>query len=328
MRLLEGDDLDETDLITDDGSRVTTSARALFESGLNDPFGFGVELAHKGVQYTGTTDPGLYDSQTNSAAVFTRFRFSPVAEGRLTASWEKYDAADALLTSRETRSLTAGLSYEITPITTFEASLGYDYITETTNLPSTAIQRGVSGSLGLTRDMPNGTAGLVFESSLSANGRRSALTASRAIDLPTGSLDATLGVSYGPSGTFLPIGSLDYVYELPRGEITASLNHRAAISSAGNDVVTTSASLGYRTDITRLSSLSFDADFASVADLGFTPVDRTSLASLRASYSYEITPDWDLSAGYEHRIRFETGTPQRSSNEIFLVFEHKLDDRP
>lgn len=328
LSLIEDDELGETDLIVDDGSRATTAAWVLFESGLNDPFGFGVEVEHKGVQYSGTADPGLFDSRTNSASVFTRYRFSSVAEGRLTASWEKYDADDVTLTSRETFDLTAGLVYEFDPITTLEASLGYAYITETTNLPSTAVQRGLSGSVELTRAMPNGSAGLVFESDLTANGRRSELTASRALELPTGALEASLGVSLGPSGTFIPIGSLDYVYELPRGEITASLNRRAATNTAGNDVVTMGASFGYSTDINRLSSLSFDADFASVADFGFAPVDRTTLTSLRVTYSYELAPDWDLSAGYEHRIRTETGVTRRASNEVYLMLDYKFDARP
>lgn len=327
LSLVEGDELDDTDLIIDDGSRITTAARLLFETGLNDPFGFGVEVGHRGLQYAGTTDPGLFDSWTNSASAFTRFEFSPVAEGRLTANWEQYDADDAIMTSRRTLGLTAGLIYEISPITTLEASLGYAHITQTTNLPSSTVMSGLSGSVGLTRTMVNGSAGLVATSNLTANGRLSTLTASRAMELPNGALDASLGVSLGPSGTFIPIGSLDYLYALPRGTITASLDRRVGIGGTGDDVVTTAASLGYTTEINRLSSLSFDADFASVADFGVAPADRTTLTSLRATYAYELAPDWDLTAGYEHRIRTETGVTRRSSNEIFVTLDYTFDNR-
>lgn len=328
LRLIGDGEIEDTDLIVDTGSRTTTAANLSFEHGLNDPLGFGFDLGYQGLQYAGTTDPGLFDSRTYSASAFTRFRFSPVAEGRLTASWEEYDADDATQTNRETLGLIAGLSYEIDPITLFEASLGYERITQTTNLPSTATQQGLSGSFGLTRDMRNGAAGLVFESNLGINGRRNTLTASRMIELPTGSLDASLGVSVGPSGTFLPVGSLDYVYELPRGAITASLNHSLGTNTLGNDVATTSGAIGYRADINALSSLSFEADFASVADLGATPVDRTTLASLRASYSRELTETLDLTGGYEYRFRTETGATRRSSNEIFLVLEYTFDEQP
>jgi len=328
LLLIEDGTLEDTDLIVDSGSRTTTAASLFFEHGLNDPLGFGVDLDYRGLQYSDTTDPGLFDSRTLSAAAFTRFRFSPVAEGRLTASWEDYDADDADETNRETLGLTAGLTYEFDPITLFEASLGYARITETTNLPSTTVQDGLSGSLGLTRDMRNGAAGLVLESNLGINGRRNTLTASRMVELPTGSLDASLGVTVGPSGTFRPVGSLDYVYDLPRGTITASLNHSLGTNTLGNDVATTGGSVGYRTDINAVSSLSFEADFASVADLGAAPVDRTTLASLRASYSHELTETLDLTGGYEYRVRTETGASRRSSNEIFLVLEYTFDEQP
>lgn len=328
LLLIQDSEVTDTDLIVDTGSRVRTNARVFFEYGLTDPFGFGAELAYNGLFYTNTTDPGLYDSRTTSASAFTRFQFSPVAEGRLTASWEKYEADDAVQTERTTRALTAGLNYEIDPITTFVASLGYVDITETDNLPSTATTQGVNGAVELTREMANGSAALAFDSVLTVDGRRNTLTASRALELPTGGLEASLGVTRGPSGTFYPVGSLDYVYELPRGTITASLNHRIVTNTGGTDSARTSASLGYETEVTRVSSLSFEADFAAVADLSAAPVDRTTLTSLRATYSYELTPNWDLSAGYEHRIRTETGATRRSSNEIFVVFEHKFDERP
>ncbi len=295
---------------------------------MNDPFGYGIELEHEGLQYSGTSDPGLFDSWTNSAAVFTRYRLSPVAEARLTASWEEYDADDTVNTNRETLGLTAGLVYDIDPVTQLEASLGYTYITRTTNLPSSTVQEGLSGSVGLTREMVNGSAGLAMESDLTANGRLSTLTARRAVELPTGALEASVGLSLGPSGTFIPIGSLDYIYALPRGEITASIRRTATINTAGNDVSKIGASLGYSTEINRVSSLAFEADFASVADLGAAPVDRTTLTSLRATYAYELTPDWDLAAGYEHRIRTETGETRRSSNEVFLTLNYTFDNRP
>ncbi|MBV7379816.1 hypothetical protein [Maritimibacter dapengensis] len=324
----EDDELDDTDLIIDSGSRVTTQASVLFEGGLQDPFGYGIALDHNRTTYTGTTDPALFDSMTNSAEVFTRFRFSPVLEGRLAASKTLYSANDAVMTNRDTLAATAGLTYEFDPITVFEASLGYDYITETTNVPTTTVRSGFSGSLGLTREVPTGSYGLMLDSDLSINGRRNTLTASRAYELPTGSLDASLGVTRGPSGMFFPVGSLAYVYDLPRGQITAGAQRRVTTGDALNDVVRTNLNLGYTTDINQVSSLAFEADFAAVEDFGVAPVDRTILASLRATYSYELTEDWDISAGYEHRIRSDSALGRRHSNEVFVVLDYTFGNRP
>lgn len=324
----EDEELDDTDLVIGSGSRVTTQANLLFEGGLQDPFGYGITLDHERTTYTGTTDPGLFDSMTNSAGVFTRFRFSPVVEGRLAASKTLYTANDAVMTNRDTLAVTAGLTYEFDPITVFDASLGYDYITETTNAPSTTVRSGLSGSFALSREVPTGSYGLMFDSDLTINGRRNTLTASRAFELPTGSLDASLGVTRGPSGAFLPVASVDYVYQMPRGQIVAGAQRRVTTNDTLDDVARTNVNLGYTTDINQVSSLAFQADFAAIEDYGVTPVDRTMLASLRATYSYELTEDWDISAGYEHRIRTDSTLGRRHSNEVFVTLDYTFGNRP
>lgn len=324
LLLMQDGALEGSDLIVDVGSRTNTGTRAMFEAGLNDPFGYGIELGYDRQTYAGTTDPDLYDSRTLSASAFTRFQFTPVAEGRLTASWQEYDADDDAQTNRRTLGLVAGLDYAFDPLTTINANLGYTWIKDSNNA-RTIVGQGVIGSIGITRDMALGAAGLEFESGFGLTERRSTLRANGTIEMPTGTLQASLGATLGPSGNFHAVGSLDLEYELPRGTITGSLSHNVSTNSSFGDVATTGAALAYRMEINQVSALAFEANFASVADLGATPVDRTALGSLRASYSYELTPQLDLSAGYEYRIRAETGSTRRSSNEIFLVLEHTFD---
>lgn len=306
--------IDDDGLITDSGTRTNMRTSLNFETGLNDPLGFGATLSHNTRGFSGTADPDLYDSETNSVELFTRLQFSPLAEGRLTLSRTEYDAEDVEQTERTTQSAVASVTYDINPITTLQASLGYAEIEETTNLPSMTNVDGLIAALVLTREASNGSASLELESSLDEDGRSDTIRIGRALDLPTGSLSASVGATRTPFADWGLIGSLDYARELPRGMITASLDR-----SFGGDTRTTRAGLGYTTDINPVSSLAFQLDYAETDDTVI--VDTTSLSSFRATYTRELTPDWDLSAGYEYRHRTESGTASRDSNEIFLVLE-------
>src|SRR5690606_8256216 len=138
-------------------------------------------------------------------------RLSPVAEGRVTAALEEYRAEDAPGTERTTRSLSLGLSYQVAPDTTLDAEIGSEELEERLAAPpGTTTDRGALGTLALTRRLPNGTRGRTLERSFSPAGGRTALGASRAQDLPAGSLAVSLGAPRGERGDTEAVASLDY----------------------------------------------------------------------------------------------------------------------
>ena len=317
--------IDDNDLIIDDGTRRRGAFDFEFETGLNDPFGFGVILEYDLLRYSDTTDPGLFDSDTYSAEVFTRFRLSPVAQGRVAISHEMYEAEDVTQEERETNDVSFGLIYALNPVTTLDTTLGYRDIEETTNVPTVISEEGLFGSIGLTRDLANGTAGVNLNSDLTITGRRHTLSVSRAMELPTGAFAASIGASHseGSDDTDL-IGALEYIHELPRGAISVSLARDAITDDEGDDTDNTSAGVAYTTELTRLSSLMLEFDFVQVEDVTLGMTDTREAATFRATYTRDLTRDWDIAFGYEYRTLDETGANFRDSNEIFVTLEREF----
>ena len=315
--------IEDGDLISGSGRRATSSARVIFETGTSGPLGFGFELGRRGVNYTDTTDAALFDSQTDDVALTSRLQLSPVIEGRVRLTQENYSAEDVTSTDRTTRALSVGATYEISPVTTLDATLGLERIDDSVD----GVDDGSFGSLNLTRALANGSAGLALDRSFGTEGGRTTLSLNRDLELPNGRLAFNLGVTKGELGGSGLVGSVDYAQTLPRGDLTASLERSVDSDSTGNDVLTTRAALGYSMPATAISNLSFDFDYVAVDDVGSGSTVSSDRSTFTAAYTHELTADWDLSAGYEYQRRFTEGTGTASSNEIFMTLGREFSIR-
>ena len=315
--------LSDTTLTNSSGILASQNASLNFEAGINDPLGFGIELGHQGADYSNTTDPGLFDTTTDSIALTSRLRLSPVAEARARLSQENYRADDLINTDRTTRALSFGLAYELSPVTILDASIG----TERIETVGAATTRGTFGTVSLTRALTNGSAGLILDRSFGIEGGRTTLTANRSMDLPSGTLAYSLGVTRGELGGTAVVGSIAYSQTLPRGDLTASLDRSVESSTSGNDILTTNAALGYTFALTPASGLSLDFNYAEVENVGSGTAADSNRSSIRAQYTRELTPDWDLSAGYEHQRRVTEGSGTADSNTIFMTLGREFSIR-
>jgi hypothetical protein len=315
--------LSDATLINSSGILARQNASLKFETGINDPFGFGIELGHQGTDYSNTTDPSLFDSTTDDIALTSRLRLSPVAEARARVSQENYRADDLVNTDRTTRALSFGLAYELSPVTTLDASVG----TQTIETVGAAKTRGTFGTVSLTRALANGSAGLILDRSFGIEGGRTTITAKRSMDLPSGTLAYSLGVTRGELGGTEVVGSIAYSQTLPRGDLTASLDRSVQSSTSGNDTLTTNAALGYTLALTPASGMSLDFTYAQVDNVGTGTATNTNRSSLRAEYTHELTPDWDLSAGYEYQRRVTEGSGTANSNTIFMTLGREFSIR-
>ncbi len=315
--------IEDGDLVSGSGRRAASSASLIFETGTSGPLGFGIELGHRAVDYRDTTDLSLFDTQTDDIALTARMQLSPVIEGRVRLSQEEYSAEDATSTDRTTRALSFGATYEISPVTTLDATLGLEKIDDSVD----GVDDGSFGTLSLTRALPNGSAGIELDRSFGTEGGRTTLSVSRSMDLPNGRLAFNLGVTEGDTGGTGIVGSIDYVQTLPQGELTALLERSVDSDSSGNDILTTEAAIGYTMPATAVSTLSFDFDYIEVNEVGTGSAIDTDRTSFTAAYTHELTEDWDLSAGYEHQRRFTEGSGTASSNEVFLTLGREFSIR-
>ncbi|MCK0140569.1 hypothetical protein [Aliiroseovarius sp. F47248L] len=318
------DGLEADDLVPTDGVRGTYSARVAFETGRTAPFGFGTVLEYDKTEYWDTTDPGNYDDETTAAEVFARLQFSPVMEGRIALDWEQYDAMDTVRTSRRTVGATASLTYEINAITRMTASLGYTEIEET-NLIGTTLQDGVTGGLSVTRDFPTGNVTAEYSTGISTTGRRDTIELRGEFETPGGSITAGIGATRSNAGDVNMIGSLGYTNELAMGTVTAALERSYDTSDGGIENRSTTASLGFDTEVSPNASIGFELDYAEVTDV--VTDSTTAVSGFRATYTRDLTADWGLTAGYEYRKRKETGSTDRESNELFVTLEREFSIR-
>ncbi len=323
------EDFDNTDdeLIRDDGTRKATRAGLEFETGVNDPFGVGLSSNYSRIDYDDTTDPDLFDRETTFNEVFGRFRFSPVLEGRLIFAQEDYEAEDTEGTDRTSRFTDFSLTYDIDPTTALEATIGYTDIDETLEFGPDIRESGVVGSLGLLRELPNGSAGVEFGSNLSINGRRNTILFARDLELPLGELETSLGFTRGPLGDTNPIGSVLYVHERSRTRLTVGFDRSYRTNDRSEETRRTRAFLGYEVAINPLSLMTFNLDYASVSSIGIGSAENNQIGTFRTAYVREITEDWDLSVGYEYIDYESESDPRTQSNEVFFTLSRTFTTR-
>lgn len=322
--------VDSTELEQSTGTRLVYNLGGALELGLNDPLGLRLEARHQQRDYRDVTDPDLFDTTTDTLNATLRYDLSPVITTRLRLSHQQYTASDTQNTDRQTQEYTFGATLDMTQTLVLDVGLGHTGITtdETiSGVRQSREQNGTNASVSLAQDMTNGTVALSFVRSFGVNDERDSIEVSRSLDLPRGSLDAAVGATRGSEGNAQATLRLAYVQDLARGSISATVQRNVTTNTLNEDVLTTRASLGYRTDLTAVSSLSLAFDYIRVTDGGAGASGDQERATLRASYSHDLTEDVALTAGYQHRLRSEEDE-SANSNSISLSISRRFNLRP
>lgn len=326
---LTQDTISDQDLYRGGGTRENYEVGALLETGLYSPLGFEFDLHSQGRLYSDTTDPLLFANRTDTAAVATLFRLSPVTQARLDLSDEHYTAKDISRTDRTTREFTFGLDHEFSAVTSLSANIGHSEVVETfDNRPGIRnVTRGPVGAVSLMRLLPNGSVSVALDTDISTVGRQTTLEFGRFIDLPAGQLAFSFGATQGSGFNLLPIGSIDYFADLPTGSINASLSRSVNISSTlSRAETTTRVDLGYLFEVNDISSLSFNLYYADISLTGFGATGPgRERGSFYATYTRDITQDWDITAGYEYRYYDSSSEAPANSNTLFVALKRDFD---
>lgn len=327
---LEQAEIDDQDLFSGGGQREDISAGVRLETGLQAPLGFVFGLDTRSRDYVNTTDPLLVPNRTDSASIGTRFQLSPVMQGRVDLFESRFDQEaggnPANARQTDTSRVTAGLDIDLSPVSVLMLDLGHSNVTETFDaIPGLEnVTSGLVGSAAFIRAMPDGQITANLGSTLTTQGRQTTLRFGRDFDLPRGELSFSLGITQGASFDALPIGSVSYTSDLPRGRLTAGLSRSVSISDTLNQATTTTrARLGYTLDVNDLSDLSFNLSYADIALAGTTTATGTDRArgNFTAAYRRDVTDDWGLRVGYAYRYYNPDNAAESRSNEVFFVLE-------
>ncbi|KIC35679.1 hypothetical protein [Leisingera sp. ANG-M7] len=303
----------DLDRLDGTGNRERYAAGVALELGREAPVGASFRADYLGLRYSDTSDADLFDSDRSEAETELRFRLSPVAVARLGLGYGLYEAEDEEQTRRDTSRGYAGLSVELSPVLRLDANAGYAAI-DTREFGVTTRSSGLEALLRLERDMPNGTVTAEAEQYVTDDGTIRTLTAGRSLELPAGTLSATLGAADSDLGRSEIIGSLAWSQDLPRGGINAQLRRWVDFDEDDGNVLRTALLLDYVHEINGLSSIGLKAGYTVTDEAG----GSTDRASFTAEYSYALTEDWSLKTGYRYRMREELAEARAQSHAVFV----------
>lgn len=322
---LESENISDQDLYSGAGRREEISGALRFETRVSAAFGVALEQDYDERRYTDTTDPLLFDTTTHSTGIAALFRVSGATTVSAEYSEDDYEASDTNGTSRETRRATLGIDHEVSRADRFRFSLGPSEVTEVfSTLPGTVQRRKeVVGVLEYQRDLNDGTIIASLDSTLNSIGRQTTLKVGRRMDLPLGSLDMSIGAVKADATDPEIVGRAAWQQDFARSSFELDLSHSAAASETLSQFTkTTEISLGYELELSNLSALNFDASYAEI-DAPAIANSRTR-GRVQASYTRDITRDWDMIVGMDHR-RFEGGTtPLATSNGVFFTLRREF----
>lgn len=223
--------------------------------------------------------------------------------------------------TRTTFGVTARLN--INDVTTASLGLSHERVETGGNDFETT---GLSGNLNISR--PNGSLGFGLTATETGGGTRLGLSFSRAYQLPGDvSMSASIGLTRpAASDDLFFTTTFSYARPLPNGQISARLNRSFGTASDGAEQVQTSLSLSSSHALTPLANLGLNAAFAQTEQTAMD--DTTSLASIGATLSYQLSPDWSLSAGVSLESRDSTDTPRAERSSLSVTMARDFSFRP
>lgn len=325
---VEREQQQSTGLTGNGGTATWQNARLTYETGLNDPIGFKLDLSHAGRNYANVPNPSYFDNTTDSIGVTGIFALSQVTRVTAAATLSAYDAQDALQTKRDTTDVTLGLTQDVSAALRLDAQVGYTVI-DTDLLGIRTRRDGATGSLGLVRQLSNGSASVNVSSSLNSNGGRTTLSFGRTMQLPTGNLGATVGLTQGPGGSTDAVGTLTYDRTLRSANYNVSLSRSATTNTANAEVIDTRLSVGYGYQINGDSRIDLTLDWGLQEDGGAGSVPTVKRTNLRAAYTRALTADWNLQGGVLlRRLSDSSVTGDAASNSVFVSLDRNFSFRP
>jgi hypothetical protein len=293
--------------------------------GREAPIGANFAWRYSEIKYDGGSNQE--DNSTNDFRGQADFRIDPRITTNLTARYIDFDTnGDGV--DRKTTGAGAGVVLEVSPILTTSISLSYDRIKRSGD--ETGTDKGISGVINVTRDMPNGSLGLTFESDVASNdnSRRSFLSVNRDMELPRGSLSYSLGVTSAGSAIGLnPLVDVNYTHIRPTQQISLGLSQRVNTDEDNNEEINTSLRASFDQQINNTSSFGINASFFNRNQLGDNQNDGRRF-EVGLTYRHDLTRDWGLVGGYSYTRSTEDNDRDRNRNTIFVGLQRSFDWSP
>ena len=311
------------DLATDQGDVAIYGASLGFRIGTQNPVGFGFDASLFEREYIDTIDPDLSDFSSRSLGLSALMTFSPTTNGSFSTVWDSSETDNRQQLERESFAYSFDVTHELRRALILDASIGYR-TEDTTEFGFTTRTEGIIGNLGAIQEMGNGSVFGDIDYDHSDSEDVVELEVGRSFDFDDGFLSASLKLRDGSeSGTQL-LGSLDYQKELRNGSVNAFFNQDVSENEDDEDVKYSSLGFGYTQGLTSVSDMNLSLLLSRSEDGGRGDVEQHDRADFTATYSRDLTQDWDMSLGYRYRLSDEEFSPVATSNAIFFNISRNL----
>lgn len=315
---------DDITTIDDTGTRIDMSLAARIEIGRTSSIGFALGVGYDETDYQDALDPDLDDTSTQTADAALIFHVSEITTGRLGLRYSLREDENPGTRRIETLTTFAGLDTALSDRLDLAAEIGYSD-SEDEEFDIIDRVRGPALSLGLTYDMPAGTASALLTVTTDADeGQRETFEIGRDIETPGSTISARLGVTHADTTGSDLIGSLRWERPLPDGAIGLNLSRSVSYDSDDDEAVDYSlVRLNWAKTVSDLSSISMDISY----ELSDAPSERIEQVTLGAGYNYRLTEDWSLDSGVGYRVRRDADGRSESPN-LFVSIRRDFELRP
>jgi opacity protein-like surface antigen len=315
---------DDLTTVDETGTRTDMSLSARLEIGRTSSVGFALGVGYDATDYQDALDPELDDTSTQRADVAMILHASEVTTGRIGLRYSLTEDENPGTRTVETYTTYAGLDTSVSDRLDLSAEIGYSD-SEEEDFDVIDRVRGPALSLGLTYDMPAGTAMAQLRVTTDADeGQRETFEIGRDIETPGSTISARLGVTHADTTGSDLIGSLSWDRPLPDGSIGVDLARRVSYDTDADEGVTYSLiSLNWAKTVSDLSSISMDISY----ELSDAPSERIEQVTLGAGYTYRLTEDWSLDSGVGYRVRKDADGRSESPN-LFVSISRDFELRP
>lgn len=319
------------DLIVDQGTRADATFGAQLELGRDAPFGARFEASYRDTQFFDTTDPDLNDETRYEVLASLRFDVAPNLSLTFDASYSERDEQNSVNTFETDVFAGIGLAYRTANGLRATGSLrsARNEVTETIDgSRRTDIEDSPILNFRIEQERPNGLVFGEIVQDLSDTGRRTDLFVGRDLELRTGEISATLGVTRGENDSELRgIGSFDYRHELPRGALSFGVSTNVFTDDTDGDVVRGDLRLRWERVLTQLSSVSLQMNVSRSEALDPDGTDRFR-STLEVAYQRRLTENWNFNTGYRYGNSEETNRGDIVENEVFANIGRRFSIRP
>lgn len=308
-------DLDATGIRNDVGGSIA------LEIGRTASVGLALGAAYEATDFRDVTDPELFDSEVTRAEAALVLHASETATGRIGLRYSLREEEDAPATRTETLTTFVGLDYALSERLDLSTELGYTE-SDIEEFGVTERTTGPDFRLGLTYDMPAGTASALLTVSTDADeGQRETFEIGRDLETPTATISARLGITHADEGGTDVIGRLSIDRRLPDGSLGLSLER--SVTFDDEPEVISLAEVTWTKSVNEVSAISVDFDYA----LSDAPSERIEQFSVGAAYSRALTADWDLEGGVDYRVRNDADG-RAESPTLFVSLNRVFEVRP